>query len=189
MRRAGLRAQPIQHRRPGLGRGQPLAHREVHQQAKNKAQGPQLAGLSRPMSRCRWPTAPGSPPPRAQALKGNRDQRPGHDRLHASGDPPPPGQDHPASATRPRSRLVLVPPTPNTPVPGPRLPLPTTQLHRHLNAVAVLSISSGSRNYYRSSMILAISDRRAVSEVVISSRLIRPSLSVASCTFASSSDI
>ena len=32
---------------------------------------------------------------RAQALKGNRHLRPGHDRLHATGDPPPDDQLNP----------------------------------------------------------------------------------------------
>jgi hypothetical protein len=71
---------------------------------------------------------------RAQAVKGNRHQRPGHDRLHATGDPPPAGQLDPGSRTRPRSRLVLVPLAPATPVPGPAMPLPAARLWPHLSA-------------------------------------------------------
>ena len=45
---------------------------------------------------------------RTQAVKGDRHQRPGHDRLHLARDPPPADQLDPELFTRPRARLVLV---------------------------------------------------------------------------------
>ena len=70
---------------------------------------------------------------RAQAEKGDRHQRPGHDRVHAPGDPPPAGQPGPGQRTRPRGRLALVPLAPTTAVPGPAVPLPATRLRTHLS--------------------------------------------------------
>src|SRR5690348_6826738 len=87
-----------------------------------------------------WPW-PGSRPARPRRKRGHRHQRPGHDRLHAPGDPPAADQPGPGRFARPPRRLVLVPLAPATPVPGPAMPLPATRLCSHLSAVAVLSVS------------------------------------------------
>ena len=71
---------------------------------------------------------------RAQAVKGDRHRRPGHDRLHASGDPPAADQLDSGLLTRPRGRLVLVLLAPTTPVPGPAVPLPATRLRNYIGA-------------------------------------------------------
>lgn len=75
--------------------------------------------------------------------KGHRHQRPGHDRLYVTGDPPPADQLGPAPLTRPRTRLVLVPLATTTPVPSPAMPLPATRLPARLSAVAVSSVNPG----------------------------------------------
>src|SRR2546430_12348495 len=64
-------------------------------------------------------------------------QRPGHDRLHTPGDPPP--ADQPGLRTRPRGRLALVPLAPTTAVPGPGMPLPAPRLRTHLSGQRVTS--------------------------------------------------
>ena len=46
---------------------------------------------------------------RAEAEKGNRNQRPGHDQLHVSGDPPPAGQPDPGPAHPTRTGSGLGP--------------------------------------------------------------------------------
>jgi hypothetical protein len=91
-----------------------------------------------PTSPCRCSPGPGCPPPAPWRQKGNRHQRPGHDRLHASGDPPPAGQNQPAAPTRPRACLVMVTMAPKTPVPGPHLPLPATRLRPDIVAGALV---------------------------------------------------
>ena len=91
-----------------------------------------------PTSPCRCSPWPGCPPPAPRPQRGNRHQRPGHDRLHATGDPQTTDQLNPGPRARPRTRLVLVTLAATTPAPGPGLPLPTPRLCTHLSAVAVL---------------------------------------------------
>jgi len=70
-----------------------------------------------------WPAAS-----KAQTVKGNRHQRPGHDRLHGTGDPQAPDRLNPDPRSRPRTRLVLVALAAATTVPSPALPLQTPRL-------------------------------------------------------------
>ena len=94
-------------------------------------------GPGTPTSPCPCSPWPGWRPAGPRPKKRDRHQRPGHDRLHAAGDPPPADQPGPGLRTRPRERLVLVPLATTTPVPGPAMPLPATRLRAHLSAVAV----------------------------------------------------
>jgi hypothetical protein len=92
-------------------------------------------GPGTPTSPCRCSPWPGSPSVVPRPKKGDRDQRPGHDRLHVSGDPPPARQPCPVPRTRPRHDLVLVPLAPETPVPGPDVPLPATRPRAHVTGL------------------------------------------------------
>jgi len=76
-------------------------------------------GPGMPTSRCPCSRWPGWRPAGPRPKKGDRHQWPGHDRLHAPGDPPPAGQPGPGLRTRPWGGLVLVPVAPATAGPGP----------------------------------------------------------------------
>ena len=71
---------------------------------------------------------------RAQAVKGDRRRRAGHDRLHLARAAAAAGQLDPVSRARPGGRMVLVTLAPTTPVPGPAVPLPAPRLCIHLAA-------------------------------------------------------
>jgi hypothetical protein len=101
-----LRAVPVQHRRPGLDRGQPLARRGMHPagQGRDRSRslpGPRLAGLVVPTSPCRCSRWPGWPPAGPRRKKGARYRRPRHDRLHVSGTALPAEQPRHCPLTRP----------------------------------------------------------------------------------------
>src|SRR5258708_29617731 len=93
-----------------------------------------LSRLFMPAILSRSTSLPGaySPPARPRPKKGDRHQRPRHDQLHVTGDPPPADRPDPGLRTRPRARLVLVPLASATPVPGPALPLQAARLCVHL---------------------------------------------------------
>ena len=101
-------------------------------------------GPGTPTSPCPCSPWPGSRPAGPRRKKGDRHQRPGHDRLHVTGDPQAPDRPDPALFPRSRTRLVLVHMAPKTPAPSPPMPLPATRIPTQLSAVAVLSVRPGS---------------------------------------------
>ena len=90
-------------------------------------------GRGMPTSPCPCSPWPGSRPAGPRRKKGDRHQRPRHDRLHVTGDSPAADQLDPAPCTRPRTHLVLVHLAAKTPAPSPAMPLPARRIPAHLN--------------------------------------------------------
>ena len=72
--------------------------------------GPHAGGPGTPTSPCPCSPWPGWRPAGPRPKKGDRHQRPGHDRLHATGDPPAADQPGPGLRTRPRDASGPGPP-------------------------------------------------------------------------------
>ena len=106
-------------------------------------------GPGTPTSPCPCSPWPGSRPAGRRRKKGDRHQRPGHDRLHVTGDPPAADRPDPALFARPRPHLVLVHLAPKTPAPSPAMPPPATRTRTQLSAVAVLTVGVTNDDYVR----------------------------------------